>query len=351
MLGTDARVRRVGYENALRERATGQSAQFSDVNRNEQAVALYAQQLYRPTSWLSLNAGARWDFDSDFGNRISPRGAVIVETWRGGTVKAIYSEALRAPTTDERTYRDPQLVLPSRDLQAESVRSVEVIVSERFGAESLVFGLFRSWWSNMIFRHQLFRDASDTSTDSALIEAAQRSGVLTNNIEYAFQYQNIGSIDNWGLNGGWEGSTLSGRLAYALNVTAAYTRSQTPAGPRLLTVTPAWFGNARLSYDFQERLPSLALAAHFGGERVADVGEDAGFARLPYAPASLDFRSTLTGPFPWVERLTYRVMVDHSFAATTPYTAGRVLNARFGAAPHLVPTNRFTALFGLQFSL
>lgn len=351
MLGVDGRMRAVGYENEKSEPGTGQVVRFSDVDRNEQTAAAYAQQVYRPTSWLTLNAGARWDFDSEFGNRISPRSALIAEPWSGGTVKAIYSEALRAPTMDERTYRDPERVLPSNDLQAESVRSFEAIFSERFGSDSLVFGLFRSWWSNMIVRHQLFRTYPEQSEDSLIIGEAQRSGLLTPNIEYAFQYQNVGSIDNWGLNGGWEGSAISGRLTYALNVTSAYTRSRTPEGSRLLTVTPAWFGNARVAYDLEHQLPLVALAVHFGGERLADVGEDAGFEHLPFAPPSLDFRSTLSGPFPALESLSYRLMVDYSFAPTAPYTAGRVLNARLGAAPQLIPENRFTIMLGLQFSL
>ncbi len=351
MLGADARVRRVGFQNQFQDLITGQLERYSDVERVEQAAAVYAQQVYRPATWLTLNAGARWDVDSDFGSRISPRGAIIAEPWRGGTVKGIYSEAMRAPTMDERAYRDPQRVLVSRDLEAESVRSLELILTERFGADSLVFGLFRSWWSNMVVRYRLNRSASAGPVeDNTAVNEAQRTGELSRNLEYVYQYRNAGSIDNWGLNGGWEGSAFTGRLSYAFNVTSAYTRVRTPQGLSLIRVTPRWFGNARIAYDLQEQLPILALAAHFGDKRVADVGDDGRFDRVPYAPASLDLKSSIVGPFPWLEGLSYRMTVDYSFAPTAPYTAGRIYDVRSGAAPQLIPENRFTVLFGLELS-
>ncbi len=346
LLGADARVRRVGYENQLAEPATGQVQRFSQVDRDERAGAPYFQQVYKPTPWLTLNAGARWDFDSEYGNRVSPRVAVIAEPWRGGTVKAIYAEALRAPTMDERTYRDPQRVLPSNALEAESVRSLELVLSEQFGAQSIVFGLFRSWWSNMIFRHRL-DTADDPTPDSLIIQRAQQSGVLTNNIEYAFQYRNMGSLDNWGLNAGWEGALVAGRLTYALNVTAAHARSEGTDEMRSLTVTPSWFGNARVSFDLEGKLPTLALATHFGGKRLADVGQEAAVGDRLYAPASFDLRTTATGPFPGVGPLSYRLMVDYSFASETPFSAEQASEAE----AELVPENRFTALFGLQLRL
>ena len=40
--------------------------------------ALFAQQIWRPLSWLSLNAGARLDLDGQYGTRTSPRFALVV---------------------------------------------------------------------------------------------------------------------------------------------------------------------------------------------------------------------------------------------------------------------------------
>ena len=351
MIGVDGRVRQVGYENGFSSVPTGQHEQFSKVDRFEQAAAVYAQHLYRVSQWLTLNAGARWDFDSNFGNHISPRAAVIAKPWREGTLKAIYSEALRAPTTDEQTYRDPSVALPSLHLEPESVRSVEAILQQRFGSQSLVFGIFRSWWTNMVVRHELNNHLYQTSPDSETVRAAQRNGLLVSNISTAYQYQNIGSIDDFGFNGGYDGTLLSHRLAYGFNVTAAYARSRTARGTRLMTVTPSWFGNARISYDFAGDLPVLALAAHFGGKRLADAGEDAGFRPLPYASGELDLKVAVTGPFPLLKQLSYRVTGDYSTASSNPYTAGRVKTVEQGSAPQLIPVNRLTLMVGLQYNL
>lgn len=351
MVGLDARVRQVDYENGFTEVATGQHEQYSKVDRLEEGAAVYAQQVYRPAQQLTLNAGARWDFDSNFGNRISPRGALIVDPWRGGTVKAIYAEALRAPTTDEETYRNPSLALPSHDLRPESVRSIEAILQQRFGTQSLVFGVFRSWWSNMIFRHELQNALVKAGGDAGILQEAQRTGLLSTNVRTVFQYQNVGSLDNFGFNGGYDGTLLSGRLSYGFNLSAAYSRSATALGTRLLTVSPTLFGNARISYDLTGQMPVVALATHFSGKRLADGGEDAGYATLPYAPAALDLRMTVTGPFPAIQRLSYRLMGDYSFAKISPYTVGFAKSAYERLPAELAPANRITVMFGLQYNL
>jgi outer membrane receptor for ferrienterochelin and colicins len=351
MVGLDGRVRQVGYENGFSAVDTGQHQQYSKLERFEQGAAAYAEQVYRATKELTLNAGARWDFDSNFGNRISPRGALIVDPWRGGTLKAIYAEAHRAPTLDEQTYRDPTLALPSQHLDPESVRSVEAILQQRFGTQSLVFGIFRSWWRNMIVRHDLENSLLATSGDANIIHQAQANGLLATNVRTVFQYQNVGSLENFGFNAGYDGNLVSGRLAYGLNLTSAYARSSTAEGTRLITVTPSWFGNARISYDLSNRLPVVALATHFSGKRLADAGEDAHFPTLPYAPAVLDLRATVSGPFPAVERLSYRLMGDYSLAATSPYSAGPAKSAYERLPAELIPANRITVMLGLQYNL
>lgn len=258
---------------------------------------------------------------------------------------------MRAPTTDERSFRDPQLALQATALDPESVRSVEAILQQRFGSQSIVFGVFRSWWSNMIVRHELNNLDYEVTEDTVIISKAQQAGLLSTNIKKASQYQNIGTIENFGWNGGYDGSLMAGRLAYAFNLTAAYARSSTNQGSRLLTVTPSWFGNARISYDLAHGRPVVGLAAHFGGKRLSDAGEDARFAALPYAPPELDLRGTITGPSPWAAKLSYQLMGNYSFAPTGPYTAGPWKTGTDHPAPELIPNNRLTIMIGLQYNL
>ena len=63
--------------------------------------AVYAQHVYQPIRRFSINGGARWDVDSQFGHRLVPRAAAIWRAVVGGIFKLIFSEAFRAPTLDE----------------------------------------------------------------------------------------------------------------------------------------------------------------------------------------------------------------------------------------------------------
>jgi len=352
MVGGDGRVRRVGYQNGATEVGVS-NVVYSHLEDTEALGALYAQQIYRPATWLTFNGGGRWDVDDRFGHRLVPRAAVIGEPWPGGTVKAIYSEAFRAPTADEINFRDPNSSLEAQGLRPESVHSMEAVLQQRFGTQSIMFGAFSSRWTDMILRRELSDlPAQQADNGKELIQAAKRDGRLTSLVQFAYQQQNVASIDNFGFNGSYDGTMLDGRLVYALNVTASYARMNTPEGRLRIPAMPAMFGNARLSYDLSHRLPMLALATHFTERSLAEGGESAGFYPLPFAPPALDVRATATGPFPRVRGLSYRLMGNYGFGASAPFTAGpSSFSARYQAVPELIPRVRFTLMFGLQYDL
>jgi outer membrane receptor for ferrienterochelin and colicins len=353
MIGADARLRHVGYQNGSNEVDTGNSVVYSGFDDVDALGAIYAQHVAHPARWLILNGGGRWDVDSRFGHRLLPRAAVIVAPWDGGTLKVIYSEAFRAPTTDEVNYRNPTSTLVAQGLRPESVQSVEAILQQRFGTQSIVFGVFRSWWTDMIVRRELSDLPFQVEENGkSLIQAAKREGLLSSITQYAYQYQNVASIDNFGFNGGYDGTLVAGRLVYALNMTAGYGRLNTPDGRRRVPITPAIFGNARISYDLSNRLPIVALAVHASDRRLSEGGENSGFSPLPYAPPSLDLRATVVGPFPKLKGLTYRLMGTYAFASSGPYTVGpSSFSVRFQPSPELVPTVRFILMFALRYEL
>src|SRR5690606_22010989 len=145
-----------------------------------------------------------------FGSRASPRTAAALQPWSGGTFKAIYAEAFRAPTAYELLYSEPDTELAAPDLKPETVRSVEASFEQSFGTQRILFGVFRSWWSNMV---QLATLSDDE------LAAAIGSGQLSPGTEEAYQYRNTAQIDNFGYNASWEGSLVQRRLRYALNLT------------------------------------------------------------------------------------------------------------------------------------
>jgi outer membrane receptor protein involved in Fe transport len=319
---------------------------------HDKVFGAYAQQTWSPALWLNLNAGARLDVDQRFGSRISPRFAASAPLWEGGTLKAIYSEAFRAPTWQE-SASALQSQIPADDLRPETVRSVEGAVDQRLGSHRLLFGVFRSWWRDLVELHQL---------NDEEIRNAQLAGWLPLYTSTApTQYRNVSAIDNYGFNAGYE-ARLGARWRYGLNATGAIARRVEPGlADSPLVVAPQVFGNARIAYDIGNGFPTVALAGHYQGRRPADRA--AAFSPPPYAPALVELRLTLSGPIPGLKGLTYRASANYAFAEKGPYVIGPAQSQISSTSrdpvtgenivlirhPELIPIDRFRAGVGLQY--
>ena len=325
MLGSDTRVRHLGGQTDTTGETGTSLGTTGQKYVTEFVTSAYAQQRWSPIPIVHVNAGARFDVDPRGGNRLSPRTTVAVESWRGGVLKAIYSEAFRAPSFYEAFYEAPEQKA-AKDIRAEGVKSAELTLEQKSGSHHFMMGAFRTWWSDMISLKAL----PDGYT----------------------QYQNVASIDNWGYNARAEGTI--GDLRYGMSVTGAHTIRQTSTGDESLPVAPQVFGNARLAYMLPGDLPSVALATSFIAKRPADRALDGGFEIPPYAPASVNVRLTFSGVVPAVKGLTYRLAADYVTAAKSAYVAGPTQFANSAANPavaQLAPTNRLTGLLTLQYEL
>lgn len=320
------------------------------VSRRELGGALYAQQILRPVEPLSLNVGARFDYEQRFGSRLSPRAAANVAVWRGATLKAVYAEAFRGPTVQESYAHGMTLyTLPPKPLGPETVRSVELSLEQRIGQQRLLVGLFRSWWSNLVVSRQLHDQPGFPEDDRLAVSLARQQGELKFNGYDPYRRENLGSIDHHGVNLGYEGGGLGGRFAWGVNAAAAYARSTATGTTRPLELSPQFFGNARVSYDLSGALPTLALAAQVQAKTVArDAYRD--YVYVPYAPPQLRFRATVSGPLP-LAGLAYRVMGEVAFASTGPTLVDT------GPAPTvlrppdpLAPVDRYVGFVGLEYS-
>jgi hypothetical protein len=182
------------------------------------------------------------------------------------------------------------------------------------------------------------------------IAEAIAAGQLQPGVTSAYQYKNVSRIDNGGYNAAAEGSFLSGRLHYGVNVTGAYSRRTDPgAPPSSLTVAPQFFWNARAAYDFGGSRPTLGAAVYYLAARPADRAADGGFTPTPIAPPEFEVRGTLSGAT-FIRALTYRTSVDYAFGSRSPYVAGPVqaATARQPSA-ELAPVDQFKVGFGLQY--
>jgi outer membrane receptor for ferrienterochelin and colicins len=346
LVGVDGRLRTAAFKIDSRDFATGRQLQSSlaVIDRQDSVASAYAQQTWTPNGWFGLNAGVRFDKQTRFDGVVSPRVAANVRPWNGGTVKAVYAEAFRAPSIIESELQNP-IQIRAGDLRPERVRSVEGSIEQRFGTQRILFGAFRSWWSDLVELH-------------VLNEQERRDAVATGQLSLfsfgAAQFRNVSAIDNYGFNAAYEG-TLGGdqALKYGVNATASIARrSDTGPGTEPLVVAPSLFGNARIAYDLPGALPTIALATHYVNKRPADRAYDGGWAVLPYAPPQLVGRATITGGVPFVKGLSYRASVDASLADRGPYVVGPIQTADAkNPAPQLVPVDTLRATVGLQYDL
>jgi hypothetical protein len=213
MLGVDSRLRHARSELTVRDRATGAVAPFNnDYTRTDALIAPYLQQSFAPYRWLDANLGARLDYDTRFGHKLSPRAALGVSPWHSGRIKAIYSEAFRGPTAYELNYADPVEQVAAPGLSAETVRSLELSFEQRVGPHRLFFGVFRSAWTGLVS----FRTLNDDE-----VVRAVAAGTLEPTTELAYSYANAGKIENYGYNAAYEGR-IGRKLRLAGNLTSAY---------------------------------------------------------------------------------------------------------------------------------
>jgi outer membrane cobalamin receptor len=311
----------------------------------EEVLGAYLQQTWTPSSWFALNAGARIDASERYDPVVSPRLAANFSAWQGGTIKLIYAEAFRAPSWNEAQSRNVNL-LAADDLRPERVRNVEGLLEQKLGAQRLLFGVFRSWWTDLIDLHRI------TPEEYARLSA---EGKLPSLLSFsAQQYRNISSIDNFGLNARVEGSFDNGKVHYGLNGTAAFTSQADPefGASHAPAVTPQLFGNARLAYELGEGYPIIGLAGHFLGKRPAARAFEKYFPKPPYVNPQLELRLTASGPVPGVRGLSYRGSLDYAFSDEAPYIVGRPVenhNLRTSPTAQFAPVDPFRGTVGLQY--
>ena len=146
---------------------------------------------------------------------------------------------------------------------------------------------------------------------------------------------------------------ITSQMSYGLSGTVARAKVDLGDGsPTLpLTVTPSVFGNARVAYDFQQGLPTVALAGRFQNSLYADRTFDGGFTSPPHVPARIDLKLTLTGPIAKVRGLSYRLGAGYSFARVGPYVIGPNLYAQDSTTQaQLSPVERLYLFGGLEFA-
>lgn len=112
----------------------------------------FAQTLYRPTDWLQLTLGARYDYNTRFGGSINPRAGILVKPNDNLRIKLLYGESFLSPSPGKSFAQTgtflydaaneeanehslshglfaPILLLPNPDLEPEELSSYEASIS------------------------------------------------------------------------------------------------------------------------------------------------------------------------------------------------------------------------------
>lgn len=270
--------------------------------------AVFAQQVWRPWEFLTINLGARLDVDTLSEPHVSPRAAVVVTPVSGTVVRLAYSHAFRAPSAFEIYDQDLTFRGLALRLAPEVAHALEIEWQQRI--EWLTFSL-RAYGA-------LYEDfiASRALTEEEF-EAAYARGDFAPTVEAEFteRWDNLDTLESVG------GSlTVTARpvegLVLGASISFAGTWRPIEGVREELPLVPTWLGNVRAAWTFAPRGATLALAASFSGRR----GD---FLDYPVPPTSssehLDLRVAFTAPVDPVPGFRLRVVAGYSLNSLTPY--------------------------------
>jgi outer membrane receptor for ferrienterochelin and colicins len=305
-LGFDLRGRRTESSPATyRDLLTGERSTVVPTPHTERTGllgAVFAQQVWKPSSWSTLNLGARFDADGDFGSHLSPRAAVTFEPVDGTSIRASYSEAFRGPSRYELDELDPVYRLAPGSLKPEIVRAFELEWQQRLSLATFSLRGFRS----------IYRDFIDTRPATA-DEFAAAAGVLspTADPSIAVVNDNLATIRSVGVS-----PSLVLRLAPGLQLAGSFNYSHTRRDGQALSVMPSVFGNSRIAWQPVPDGVTIAAAAIVTGNR--NITSEAIPTGADIGP-QFDLRTTLSGPT-GISNLQFRASMTYVHNSFLPYS-------------------------------
>lgn len=101
----------------------------TSVDESFNIAGVYTEVTSQPLPWLGATGGVRYDRNSLFDNRLSPRGALFLTHGKKYGLKLLYAKGFRNPSVFERFYDDGQRYLPNLGVKLlpESITSYEVV--------------------------------------------------------------------------------------------------------------------------------------------------------------------------------------------------------------------------------
>lgn len=204
----------VEYQHVFRQNQRNADIEvYLDDKRRSYSWGIYLQDEFEVLENLRLSLGARYDRFSLSGGTINPRAALVYLPFEKTVLKLLFGQAFRAPNVYELFYSTPASSKASRNLDPETIRTVELVAQQYLG--------FNLWGSTNLY-YQRIDDLITLQRDPS---------------DELLVYRNVNSVEQKGvefeLEGRWE-NDFRGRVSYALQNTKDHETGKT------LTNSPAY---------------------------------------------------------------------------------------------------------------
>ncbi|HTJ44837.1 MAG TPA: TonB-dependent receptor [Kofleriaceae bacterium] len=189
-------------------RSTASTA-MTPIEKDFDITGVYLEATSEPKKWFALTAGGRFDRNSLFQNKASPRAALFLHSGDDYGVKVLYAQGFRNPSIFEAYYDDGLRFTPALDgsgvssLKPETITSYEVVAYGRpYTGVKLRVSAWQWDMNSLLQRQQVF------------------IGPPVNDLR--LRYQNSGSLISRGVEVESSYRDVAGRYAYA-NAALSYT--------------------------------------------------------------------------------------------------------------------------------
>ena len=197
-------------------------AVYVDSQESGGFLSFYVQDEIRLSKDLILNAGARYDRFTSFGDTVNPRAALIYQASPASTFKLLYGRAFRAPNAFEYFY-ESGIDKRNPGLGPETIHAYELVWEQQVG---------KSWRTSASVFYNDVRDLIGYTADPA---------------DGLFFFDNLDTVVAKGAEieaeARWAGGA-QGRISYT------YTRTEDTATGLRLSNSPAHLGKLGLSLPF-----------------------------------------------------------------------------------------------------
>jgi outer membrane receptor for ferrienterochelin and colicins len=159
------------------------------------SVGAFAEDEYKPTSWLSITTGVRVDQVQRVGTSVSPRFAGIITPTKEDTIKALYGRAFRDPNLYELLYTSPPPdgLVGNLQLKPEIVDTFELAYERQYGHgwQSTLNGYL--WKMSDSMENYVYPDGSLQTRNSGTLWADGVEGELDKRWEDGSSWRIYGS--------------------------------------------------------------------------------------------------------------------------------------------------------------